>query len=287
MRRALLLLTLAASLVAFGAPVAAAVPTIVDQSQEEIPNRRVDGVGQTFTPSVTGDLRAFDLKVNKLDVSSVTAEITLIDPWGSPIGSPLASVVVDDMTTGWNTLRFGRVPLVAGTQYALVLRIASPGYLVAEADDRDPYPGGAILVLDHSREVVRWLAVDMVFRTHMSPSADAFAWVSAPTRPRAGGTATYRFSLGGFYGYDVIRGGSPTTTRVTCSTGKPIKGTTFKARPLGGSLTYDAETGRYVLRWKVRPQWAKGALACRTFQVHIRGERDPHVVTVKVRKPAS
>ncbi len=156
-----------------------------------------------------------------------------------------------------------------------------------EADDRDPYPGGTILVLDNLDAISAWSSVDMVFHTHMSPSADAFRWVTAPTTPRAGATATYRFSLGGFYGLDALRGGSPTTTRVKCSTGMPITGTRFKARPLGGAVDHDAETGRYVLRWKVRPAWAKGALACRTFEVHIRGERDPHAITVKVRKPAT
>jgi hypothetical protein len=135
-----------------------------------------------------------------------------------------------------------------------------------------------------------WLAqpYDFAFRTYVRTATEPdFSWVSAPTKPRAGATATYRFSLGGFYGYDVLKDGSPTTTRVDCATGKPIKGTTFKTRPLGGSIAYDAELAQYVLRWKPRAAWAKGALACRTFQVHIRGERDPHVITVKVRKPAT
>jgi hypothetical protein len=282
MRRALLPLTLALGLLVPTAATTVAF-TGIDQRQEDtsiVVSSSGSGnqIAQSFTAGLDGTLVAIALHT---DLSLDGTQLQIQEAWGSlPTDTVLSTTTIDSSATGWVKYPVSPVTIEAGSGYAIVLSFGA-GHLAGKAGAT--YPGGVVSVKFYD-----WTPIpsELAFRTYVRTSSDpAFTWVKAPTRPRGGSTATYRFSLGGDFGLDVLRGGSPTTTRVSCSTGERIKGTTFRTRPFGGAISYDGGNDTYSISWKVRPEWARGALACRQLEVWIRGEAEPHTVTVKVRPP--
>lgn len=77
----------------------------------------------------------------------------------------------------------------------------------------------------------------------------------------AGSFVQLHFSLGGFEGFDVFAGGSPTSQQINCSTKAPIGVPQAIGSPSG--LLYNPFNGRYTYVWKTQNSWKN---TCREFQ---------------------
>jgi quercetin dioxygenase-like cupin family protein len=90
-------------------------------------------------------------------------------------------------------------------------------------------------------------------------------------------TIPVQFSLGGPHGLDVLAPGFPMSQQMSCTTWTPIG----PAVPTNsnGSLTYDAESGRYKYLWRTDKSWAK---TCRQFQLTLT-DGSTHVFNVRFR----
>lgn len=76
------------------------------------------------------------------------------------------------------------------------------------------------------------------------------------------GETTYE-GLGGDFGLDVIKEGSPTSARVSCPSDAQIVAVEEAATAGASSLSYDVDTQTYNYVWKTEPSWAG---TCRVFQ---------------------
>ena len=108
--------------------------------------------GQTFTPSVTGQLVKADINLFCSGCTGTTPNLTLslrATSGGLPTGTDLASATITGFNSGaavYYTGTFGTPPtLTAGTMYALVIRPTanpSPGTYALTRSSTDVYAGG-------------------------------------------------------------------------------------------------------------------------------------------------
>lgn len=81
---------------------------------------------------------------------------------------------------------------------------------------------------------------------------------------QAGSGVAVKFSLGGFYGLDVIETGSPSSVQVNCTTRAPIGSPSSTASADG--LQYDPAVGQYVYVWKTEKAWSR---TCRELRMEL------------------
>jgi hypothetical protein len=188
----------------------------VDQSQTGI-SQGVSTVGptqsvaQTFTAGITGDLDRVDLYLSQGDVAAtapLTVEIRAVDASGEPTGPPLASASVPAASVpsipgGWVTVLFAPpAPVVAGTQYAIVVYTASSNSYLWYGQAANPYPAGAAWFSTSPPST--WSgpsSADQAFITYVTPTYDlpvvvqSLALSGSSVRFRLATPATVRFSL--------------------------------------------------------------------------------------------
>ena len=70
-----------------------------------------------------------------------------------------------------------------------------------------------------------------------------------------GAAVPVEFSLGGYRGLGIIPVGSPTSRQVACDASLPADAVEQTIGTAGPSLTYDAATDTYSLRWKTEKAW--------------------------------
>ena len=70
-----------------------------------------------------------------------------------------------------------------------------------------------------------------------------------------GAAVPVQFSLGGYRGLGIIAAGSPTSRQVACDASLPADAVEQTIGTAGPSLTYDAVTDTYSLRWKTEKAW--------------------------------
>jgi hypothetical protein len=260
----------------------------VDQSQTttETSVRGPDRLfAQTFTAGRTGRLVGIRLFPRAdLDGAQVTIRTT---EGGLPTDTVLAS-------TPWRSHAVGRwvrasfadpTEIVPGTRYAIVIDPAGSWDLASTYISANPYAGGTLLATTDSGDFIEPFGNDLAFQTIWD--LGGFVWVGSTgvRTPRAGATTTIRFTLGSDRGLGILRGGSPTVRRVSCTTHRPVAGTEWHTRPFGGDLSYSASTGRYSLSWKVPAAWGSGALACRELRVRLI-DGSTHSLFFRFRAPA-
>ena len=71
----------------------------------------------------------------------------------------------------------------------------------------------------------------------------------------AGSAIPLKFSLGGFFGFDIFAAGHPTSGQVSCSVNEPADTVEETVNAGGSSLNYDPATGRYTYVWKTNKSW--------------------------------
>jgi hypothetical protein len=152
----------------------------------------------------------------------------------------------------------------------------------------DVYPGGALAYRGGGWSTIS--SLDLAFQTYVTKAVGSLDWVGAKdapawNTPRAGQTIKVRFTLGGDWGTKVIKGGWPKVRRVDCTTRKPLAGTEWQTRPLGGAVAYSDSTERYTIDWKVPPAWGSGAMRCRELRVQLI-DGSVHNLFFKFRAPA-
>jgi uncharacterized repeat protein (TIGR01451 family) len=170
--------------------------------------------GQTFTPSITGQLTHIDVNLFCSGCTGTTPNLTLslrATSGGLPTGADLASATITGFNSGsanYHTATFGSPPtLTAGTQYAFVVRPAanpSPGtYALTRSGTAtagsDVYAGGTRVAGATSGTV--WsipltggVSTDSGFRIYINNGYDASGTLDSSTKdanPPATTTVTW------------------------------------------------------------------------------------------------
>ena len=143
-------------------------------------------VAQTFTPSVSGQLTSADVYMFCVSCSGTNPNLTLSlrnATSNLPSGADIATATVpgfnDNQTGSVHTGTFGSPPtLVAGTQYALVLRstatrTGSYFYVESNTSGSNPYAGGRGATSSSSGSSWTGRAYSLVFHTFMQSGYSA------------------------------------------------------------------------------------------------------------------
>jgi hypothetical protein len=180
-----------------GLPAAAHATGTLDQQQTEISAgvafailsgpSGTQSVAQTFTAGISGGLDQVDVGVFEIFATSpLSVEIRTVDGAGAPTATVLTSAVVPASTVPSvpNGPVFVAVPfalpapVVAGTQYAIVIYSADPvGYAWSSTGSSigDVYAGGKAWVAQGSPPTTSWspTSEDLGFKTYVTASSIA------------------------------------------------------------------------------------------------------------------
>ncbi|MFN8520984.1 MAG: PxKF domain-containing protein [Chloroflexota bacterium] len=228
-------------------------------------------LGQTFTAGRTGylvEVRLWPIT----DLAGETVHVRAVKD-GTPQDTILASeTVTTNSTNEWIRIRFDDPAMVAAGRMYVVTVTVNHYAILGVSRSGDVYTRGSMAYGDGRWQTIS--ALDVAFQTFVTKAVGSLSWVGAKSAPAwnktaAGQTVTVSFSLGGDWGTKVVKGGWPKVRRVSCTTGKPIAGTEWQTRPLGGDLAYSDATETYSLSWKVPAAWGSGAMACRELRVQL------------------
>lgn len=81
---------------------------------------------------------------------------------------------------------------------------------------------------------------------------------------KAGRAVPMKFTLGGDYGLNILKSGSPTSVRVECPANTPVSAVEPTSAPGAGTLSYDAAAQTYNYVWKTEGSWSG---TCRSFDM--------------------
>lgn len=167
--------TFALGALAVWAPLAKAVP-VLDQSQTTV-DQISPAVGtvweyqaaQSFRVGLTGTLVQLDLFFSNVSSGAVIVELRPSIPFAT---SPALQSTTSDPVWGWNSFAFD-LPVTAGDELAMVVRMASTGEAALGGGSNDQYFDG-----NRSLYAPFWgewltdppgLRTDLAFRTYVDP----------------------------------------------------------------------------------------------------------------------
>ncbi len=156
-------------------------------------------IAQTFTPAITGDLDAVGVRIGYLpspagDASDLVLDVTSTTAGGLPtttvLGTATLAHTAFPLAGGFNPAQFTQfsftdLALHAGTRYALVLHVKTPGavcgnrpqcsepaYRANDVFGSDPYAGGQLFMASAALPTFA-LVGDLSFQTFMTATTIA------------------------------------------------------------------------------------------------------------------
>lgn len=90
-----------------------------------------------------------------------------------------------------------------------------------------------------------------------------------------GAAVPIEFSLDGYRGLEIIAPGSPTSRQIACESPLPPDTVEETIGTAGPSLTYDATTDTYSLRWKTDKAWNG---TCRQLTIELAAGTQHHAL---------
>jgi subtilisin family serine protease len=120
--------------------------------------------------------------------------------------------------------------------------------------------------------VARSFNVAWTFRGFFQPIDNGLVNVA-----NAGSAIPVKFNLGGNRGLAILAGGSPSSTKVACSSGTPEDAVEQTVTAGGSSLAYDASGAQYVYVWKTDGAWQG---TCRQLTVKL-SDNTSHTATFR------